>query len=128
MSYEPTTWKAGDTVTSEKLNKIEQGIVNNNTMIIECELQQDNDNNKIMLSTTSADDIWNAYKIGTRILFHCPSSTYNSESYIEMISCDKRNPGAGGSLYSAKCYIIGNLLDIELDDDLNKFYFGIYVD
>ena len=26
MSYEPTTWKAGDTVTSAKLNKMEQGI------------------------------------------------------------------------------------------------------
>ena len=28
MSYEPTTWKSGDTVTSAKLNKIEQGIAN----------------------------------------------------------------------------------------------------
>ena len=28
MSSEPTTWKAGDTVTSEKLNKMEQGIAN----------------------------------------------------------------------------------------------------
>lgn len=26
MSYEPTQWKAGDTVTSAKLNKMEQGI------------------------------------------------------------------------------------------------------
>jgi hypothetical protein len=26
MAYEPTTWKSGDVVTSEKLNKIEQGI------------------------------------------------------------------------------------------------------
>lgn len=26
MTYEPTQWKAGDTVTSAKLNKIEQGI------------------------------------------------------------------------------------------------------
>lgn len=26
MSYTPTNWKAGDTVTSAKLNKIEQGI------------------------------------------------------------------------------------------------------
>ena len=26
MSYEPTNWKAGDTVTSAKLNKLEQGI------------------------------------------------------------------------------------------------------
>lgn len=28
MAYEPTQWKAGDTVTSAKLNKIEQGIAN----------------------------------------------------------------------------------------------------
>jgi len=26
MSYEPTTWKSGDVVTSAKLNKMEQGI------------------------------------------------------------------------------------------------------
>lgn len=26
MSYEPTTWKSGDTVTSAKLNKLEQGV------------------------------------------------------------------------------------------------------
>lgn len=26
MSYEPTTWKTGDVVTSTKLNKMEQGI------------------------------------------------------------------------------------------------------
>lgn len=26
MSYEPTNWKAGDTVTSAKLNKLEQGV------------------------------------------------------------------------------------------------------
>lgn len=26
MSYEPTNWKAGDVVTSAKLNKMEQGI------------------------------------------------------------------------------------------------------
>ena len=34
MSYTPTTWKAGDTVTSEKLNKIEQGIVSNSPNIL----------------------------------------------------------------------------------------------
>ena len=28
MSYEPTQWSAGDTVTSAKLNKLEQGIAN----------------------------------------------------------------------------------------------------
>ena len=29
MSYEPTTWKAGDTVTSAKLNKIENSLAEN---------------------------------------------------------------------------------------------------
>ena len=35
MSYEPTTWAAGDTVTSAKLNKMEQGIatVNNSNIL-----------------------------------------------------------------------------------------------
>lgn len=28
MSYEPTTWKSGDIVTSAKLNKLEQGVAN----------------------------------------------------------------------------------------------------
>lgn len=34
MAYEPTNWKAGDVVTSAKLNKMEQGIVKNN--VVEC--------------------------------------------------------------------------------------------
>lgn len=34
MSYEPTQWKAGDTVTSAKLNKIEQGIAANGGVLI----------------------------------------------------------------------------------------------
>lgn len=28
MSYTPTNWKSGDVVTSAKLNKLEQGVVN----------------------------------------------------------------------------------------------------
>jgi len=35
MAYEPTTWKAGDTVTSAKLNKLEQGVAANGAWIIE---------------------------------------------------------------------------------------------
>ena len=35
MSYEPTTWKKGDKVTSTKLNKIEQGIQGNDSEISE---------------------------------------------------------------------------------------------
>lgn len=34
MSYEPTNWKSGDTVTSAKLNKMEQGIANAGGVLI----------------------------------------------------------------------------------------------
>ena len=34
MSYTPTNWKAGDTVTSAKLNKMEQGIADNDSRAI----------------------------------------------------------------------------------------------
>ena len=34
MSYEPTNWKAGDTVTSMKLNKMEQGIASSSAFIV----------------------------------------------------------------------------------------------
>ena len=34
MSYEPTNWSAGDTVTSAKLNKMEQGIANNSSRVL----------------------------------------------------------------------------------------------
>lgn len=34
MSYEPTTWKSGDVVTSAKLNKIEQGISSNDLFYV----------------------------------------------------------------------------------------------
>ena len=47
MSYEPTNWKAGDTITSAKLNKIEQGIggaVSFVHMIIE-EVESENNGN-----------------------------------------------------------------------------------
>lgn len=41
MSYTPTTWAAGDTVTSAKLNKIENGIVANEPPVI-CIDENDN--------------------------------------------------------------------------------------
>lgn len=43
MSYIPTNWKAGDTVTSAKLNKIEQGIATSSgTLIVHMIEQEEN--------------------------------------------------------------------------------------
>ncbi len=43
MSYIPTNWKAGDTVTSAKLNKMEQGIANvggANILVAHCTMNE----------------------------------------------------------------------------------------
>lgn len=40
MSYEPTNWKSGDTVTSAKLNKMEQGIANAGALV--CTMDENN--------------------------------------------------------------------------------------
>ncbi len=43
MSYEPTQWKAGDTVTSAKLNKLEQGVANSGgSSMVGMTMTQDN--------------------------------------------------------------------------------------
>lgn len=34
MSYTPTTWAAGDTVTAAKLNKLEQGIASGGVLVV----------------------------------------------------------------------------------------------
>lgn len=37
MSYTPTTWAAGDTVTAVKLNKLEQGIASGGVLVVHYE-------------------------------------------------------------------------------------------
>lgn len=32
MAYEPNTWNTGDTITAEKLNRLEQGVAANDTV------------------------------------------------------------------------------------------------
>ena len=44
MSYEPTNWKAGDTITSAKLNKLEQGLGNAITFVHMSEVEVPDDN------------------------------------------------------------------------------------
>ena len=34
MAYTPTEWKTGDTITAEKLNKLENGILKSNGLIV----------------------------------------------------------------------------------------------
>ena len=70
MSYTPTEWKAGDTVTSAKLNKIEQGIasgVNFEVINMEMVLNQENYSLSLSLDKT-AGEIIDILKLGKHIL------------------------------------------------------------
>lgn len=80
MSYTPTEWKAGDLVTSAKLNKLEQGVANGvNFEVINMVLGQ----GSVSLDKT-ADEIIDILKSGKHILVigtsDSPSGT-SSEGY-----------------------------------------------
>ena len=45
MSYTPTTWTTGDTITATKLNKIEQGIANAGGGGVDCIIYTDSNGN-----------------------------------------------------------------------------------
>ena len=52
MAYEPTSWKAGDIVTSAKLNKIEGGIVGAEPMVVTATTYSEDGNTGLRLSAT----------------------------------------------------------------------------
>ena len=87
MSYEPTTWKAGDTVTSAKLNKMEWGIANNNNVIIEtCEY----DANELKFqSIRTIDEIIELCMNGKQVIFCFPAQdswTWQTTEYYPIIA------------------------------------------
>jgi ribonuclease BN (tRNA processing enzyme) len=65
MAYTPTTWANGDTITAEKLNKLEQGVANVSILVVE-----------LTLSTGTADhtfaEIFEALRAGTLVYLHYP--------------------------------------------------------
>lgn len=61
MSYNPTNWTSGDIITSEKLNKIEQGIA---------DAAENSNNNNVFLVNVDNQGICDktAYEIKTAVL------------------------------------------------------------
>lgn len=80
MSYTPTNWQTGDTVTAEKLNKMEQGIENANDVFV------------ITLTPTNQDfsgtidktyeEIVAAVNSGVKIFFKFASALYPANEII----------------------------------------------
>lgn len=63
MSYTPTTWNTGDTITASALNKIENGIENAGGVLI-CNSSYDDDVGTHVLDKT-AQEIYDALLAGT---------------------------------------------------------------
>lgn len=63
MSYTPTEWKTGDVITADKLNNIEQGIVNApGVAVFEFEVISDNDNQ--VVTDATVQDVINEFTAG----------------------------------------------------------------
>lgn len=61
MAYNPTTWRSGDKVTSTKLNKIEQGIVNNENEVSQLNADLSEVDDKV--GTLASLKFWNSNAI-----------------------------------------------------------------
>lgn len=85
MAYTPTTWNRGDTVTSTKLNKLEQGVANaGNALICTC----NNNGNDYVLDKT-VQEIYDAMESGTPVYvtytYGVPVTNYESNKFFAQI-------------------------------------------
>lgn len=77
MAYEKTEWKNGDIITDEKLNHMEDGIVNSNSILVLHE-------NAGALDKTFAE-IEDAFDSGKLILVYLPNN--NGRRFVTMVVC-----------------------------------------
>lgn len=99
MSYTPTNWQTGDTVTAEKLNNIEQGLF---------EVADISTSFTVILTPTSEDmsgimdrspqQIADAFNAGRRIFIYVPSMGGLTAEMTQFVPVDM---GDGRTLYEA---------------------------
>lgn len=94
MSYEPTVWQAGDTITSARLNKLEQGVAGGGggTMVVTIVQQTGQYDFQVDKSFSEVADHLAADPANTAVLVHknvngvCPlSKTYGSDVPVSII-------------------------------------------
>lgn len=67
MSYTPTNWQTGDTITAEKLNNMESGIENANNPFVVTLTPTEQDFSGVMDKTVA--EINSAFEAGKRVFF-----------------------------------------------------------
>ena len=80
MSYTPTTWTTGDTITATKLNKIENGIASAGSVLI-CTSSYDSNEDKFVLDKT-AGEIYDALLAGTPVYIKYQYASINDYTGI----------------------------------------------
>lgn len=80
MSYTPTTWTTGDTITATKLNKIENGVANAGSVLI-CTSSYDSNEDVYVLDKT-AGEIYDALLAGTPVYIKYQYASINDYTGI----------------------------------------------
>ena len=88
MSYTPTTWTTGDTITASALNKIENGIAGAGSALICTSSYDDNEGNYVLDKTVQ--EIYDALLAGTPVYIKYQygvlgaqgTGTYESHTYL----------------------------------------------
>lgn len=85
MSYTPTEWKTGDVITADKLNNMENGILNApGVAVFEFEVITDNDNQ--VVTDVTYQDVLDAYSAGklcvANFVQHTSTDTSDRSNHI----------------------------------------------
>ena len=106
MTYTPTTWRAGDTITSARLNRMEQGIAaGGGVLLVEMECTKD-ENQEITGAVLQeyTENIVNAFLGGSTVI-----------AYMDLSEMDDEAPSGTGyakmstlmdALEELGCYVI----------------------
>lgn len=67
MAYQPTVWQAGDTITSARLNKLEQGVAGGGAGGMVVHTTVDMETHAITVTDATAGEIWDAMSAGSSV-------------------------------------------------------------
>ena len=99
MAYEKQTWQTGDVVTAEKLNHLENGIADTNTMIINVSEQGVMDKTWLEIHT--------ALSLGKRVI-----TVVTNEEFESVYQYTTFTAGKVEDIYGVNAAMIGPMSDI----------------
>lgn len=91
MSYTPTQWQAGDVITSEKLNKLENGVASSNGVTF-VQLVEQIDKLELMMP---ASELYQALQNGLVVVYQ----TVNSSTCLHYVTMYFYNTGDPQNVY-----------------------------